>query len=105
MKIIKLDKRFRAKRYQGHTTAIVYNRWCMEAQRVEDYLRNNYDSRGGYASTFSKAKWWGYFEKRKCPVNERKYYITFEDESLVSAMMLADVLKDNMEDPPGYWGG
>lgn len=95
MKIVKLDKRFRAKRLQGHTTGIIYNRWCKEAMMVESYLRGIYPGTGGYPSTRQRADWWAYFEHKSGKANDKKYYITFRDENLVSLMILVGVLQDN----------
>ena len=85
MKIIKLNRRYKAFKEEGHTVGLRFDSWCNEAGPYEKYLTKLYGSQYAY----NNIQWRCGFGSRSGRNNPRPYFITLRDEKVLTAMLLA----------------
>jgi len=85
MKIIKLNRRYKAFKDQGHTVGLRFDSWSAEAGPYEKYLTKLYGSQYAYNNN----EWCGTFGSRPSRNEPRPYFITMRDEKVLTAMLLA----------------
>jgi hypothetical protein len=85
MKIIKLNRRYKAFKEQGHTVGLRFYSWCNEAGPYEKYLTKMYGSQYAY----NHNEWRCGFGSRPRRNEPRPYFITLRDEKVLTAMLLA----------------
>ena len=85
MKLIKLNRRYKAYKDYGHTYGFRFNSWNKYAGLVEramtDVLGNQYKNWNSY-------EWKGTFGSRSKVTGSKPYFITFRDESIATVVML-----------------
>jgi hypothetical protein len=85
MKIIKLNRRYKAFKEEGHTVGLRFDSWSAEAGPYEKYLTKMYGSQYAYNHNV----WRCGFGSRSGRNNPRPYFITMRDEKVLTAMLLA----------------
>jgi hypothetical protein len=90
MKLIKLNRRYRAYKEYGHTWGFRFDRWTPEhCGSIERLLESMYGSQYNGNKHGLYNHWRGTFGT-KIPFNThyRPYFITFRDESVISVVLL-----------------
>jgi len=82
MKVIKLDKRYRAFKQHGHTVGLRFEIFSSECSKIENHL---YDLTGDWG--WRMQSWTSFFLK-KPQYGVSPYLITIKDESLLTAILL-----------------
>lgn len=83
MKIIKLDRRYGQYKKYGHTVAVKFKSWQVEALHLESALRSLTDSGG----VFREGAWYGYYAKAGA-WHVRPYIVTVKDEATLTMALL-----------------
>jgi len=99
MKLIKLDRRYRAFKEYGHTYAFRFASWSREAGCVEDIMSKILGSQ--YTMTSGDVvvcfrDWRATFGTRPHVNQPRPYFISFRDESIASVVLLKMEMNDNI---------
>ena len=82
MKVVKLNRRYRQFRDNGHTIALRFDGWDEIALQYERVARNKLGGHGYYRAD----SWFSYFgDGRKGP---RPYWITFRNEQDATLVLL-----------------
>jgi len=93
MKVVKLNRRFRQYKDHGHTVALRFPNWSLDAQKVEKIA----SKRLGGSSYNREADWCGYFGHAPSGTGYREsrpYWITFRREAdLTLVLLCADLTK------------
>jgi len=99
MKLIKLNRRYKAHTEYGHTHAFRFDTWSRESARVEAImiamLGSQYTTtRGDVVARFRD--WRATFGRRPNINLPRPYMISFRDESIISVVLLKMEMNDNV---------
>ena len=86
MKIIKLNRRYKAFKELGHTVGLRFDSWCNEAGPYEKYLTKMYGSQYMHNNS---SQWKSGFGSRPNTNSPRPYFITMRDEKVLTALLLA----------------
>ena len=90
MKVVKLNRRFKQYKEHGHTVALRFNGWDMDANMYEKACRAKLTGHGWNR----EADWCGYFGHAPNRNSSRPYWITFRRESDLTLVLLsADLTK------------
>ena len=99
MKLIKLNRRYRAFKEYGHTCAFRFDTWSRESTRVENIMSTMLGSQYTTTSGDIVARfrdWRATFGTRPNINLPRPYMISFRDESIVSLVMLKMEMNDDI---------
>lgn len=91
MKIVKLNRRFKQFKENGHTVALRFNGWSIKASEVERVCSH----RLGGGSWNRQGQWCSYFGERNGRNDVRPYWITFRNESDLTLVLLSVDLTQN----------
>mgnify|MGYP003348964170 CR=1 FL=1 len=91
MKIVKLNRRFKQFKENGHTVALRFNGWSKKASAVESVCRD----RLGGGSWNREGNWCSYFGERGGRLEVRPYWITFRNEKDLTLVLLSANLTQN----------
>lgn len=83
MKVLKLNRRWRQFKENGHTMCFRFDGWDKDATAVEKALRDLTDE-GGWVRN---GQWYSYFGSMNSQ-GRKPYFITVQDENLVSMVLL-----------------
>lgn len=91
MKVVKLNRRFKQFKEQGHTVALRFpHGFTNDAQEIEKICRQRFNGHGWLRSH----SWYGYYGDRNVRTLSRPYWITFRHESDLTLVLLsADLTK------------
>lgn len=95
MKVIKLDRRFRQCKDHGHTVALRFPDWNLEAQKVEKIASKRLPlACPWYCDGDCDGDWAGYFGYALNSRSSSPYWITFRREADLTLVLLsADLTK------------
>ena len=83
MKLIKLNRRYKAYKDYGHTYGFRFDSWDKDSTVVEKILHDMLGSQYSYNNV-----WKSTFGSRPRASQSRPYFITFRDESIATVVML-----------------
>ena len=84
MKIVKLNRRFKQYKENGHTIALRFNGFTKQARDFEAVCKSRLDDAGWMPG----GNWYHYFGDRPNRNAVRPYWITFRNESDLTMIML-----------------
>ena len=85
MKLIKLNRRYKAYKDYGHTYGFRFDGWNGDSARVERMLESMLGSQYKHYNSY---QWKATFGNRSKANQSRPYFITFRDESIATMVML-----------------
>jgi hypothetical protein len=85
MKVVKLNRRFKQYKEHGHTVALRFNGWDMDANMYEKACRAKLTGHGWDR----EADWFSYFGDRNNRTLARPYWITFRNEADLTLILLS----------------
>lgn len=85
MKIVKLNRRFKQFKENGHTVALRFNGWTNQAAAIEKVCRDRFKDAGW----MPQHNWYRYFGDRNSRTDARPYWITFRNESDLTMILLS----------------
>jgi hypothetical protein len=87
MKIVKLNRRFRQFKENGHTVALRFDEHCIEAMAYERACREKLSGNGYTCSD----PWFSYFGKKRVKgyLSRRAYWITFRNKIDLTLVLLS----------------
>ena len=85
MKVVKLNRRFKQFRDNGHTVAIRFPCYNVRAGRIEKFVKQRL---GGHGYD-RQADWCGYFGAANGHSDRKTYWITFRNEADLTLVMLS----------------
>lgn len=91
MKIVKLNRRFRQFKENGHTVALRFEGWTKKATAVEKVCREKLNG-GGW---FRDHNWYSYYGARNGRSDTRPYWISFRNEAELTLVLLSADLTKN----------
>ena len=92
MKVVKLNRRYKAFKNYGHTYAFRFDVWSRESGLVEDIMSTMLGSQ--YTGNFHN--WRATFSERPQSNMPRPYFISFRDESIISLVLLKMEMNDDI---------
>jgi hypothetical protein len=91
MKVVKLNRRFKQFKENGHTVALRFPNWSKQAIAVEDHTCKKLGG-GGWSRTDS---WFSYFGASNGHSDRKTFWITFRNEADLTLVMLSLDLTKN----------
>ena len=91
MKVVKLNRRFKQFRENGHVVALRFSHWSKEASAIERIV----EQRLGGTGWNRGADWCSYFAKSNGHSDRRTYWITFRNEADLTLVLLSASLTPN----------
>lgn len=91
MKVVKLNRRFRQFRENGHTYALRFSSYTEKAASMEHLVKQ----RLGGSGWNRQADWCSYFGKSNGHSDRKTYWITFRRESDLTLVLLSADLTKN----------
>jgi hypothetical protein len=85
MKVVKLNRRFRQFRENGHTVAIRFPHYSPKVSNLEKFVRHRL---GGHGYD-RQADWCGYFGAANGHSDRKTYWITFRNEADLTLVLLS----------------
>jgi len=85
MKIVKLNRRFKQFKNNGHTVALRFNGWCPEASAIEKICKERLTGYGW----LPEHDWYHYYGDRPSRNDVRPYWITFRNETDLTLVLLS----------------
>jgi len=84
MKIVKLNRRFKQFRKNGHTVALRFDGWDAKVIEIESVCRARLGS--GWRSVDN---WYSYYGARSARFSSRPFWITFRNETDLTLVLLS----------------
>lgn len=91
MKVIKLNRRWKQFKEQGHVVAFKFNGWEKKVKVVQEKLKEITQS-SGWSET---GEWYSYYGARPGRDSIRPYFITMRSEQVATMVLLS--MKDTNE--------
>ena len=90
MKLVKLNRRYKAFKDYGHIYAFRFTEWDRKADRVEKMFSDAYGSQYAWSSRADSnfRNWRASFGNRSPRSRIRPYWISFKDESMATLVLL-----------------
>lgn len=85
MKIVKLNRRFKQYKENGHTVALRFDGWNPNAQAIEKVCKDRFEDAGW----LPHHSWHRYFGSRPNSNAVRPYWITFRNEMDLTLVLLS----------------
>jgi len=90
MKIVKLNRRYKQFKNNGHTVALRFNGWNPTAAAIEKICKERLTGYGW----LPEHDWYHYYGDRNSRTDVRPYWITFRNEADLTLVLLsADLTK------------
>ena len=91
MKVVKLNRKFKQFRENGHVVALRFPHWSSQVSAVERMV----EQRLGGTGWNRGADWCSYFGKSNGPSARKTYWITFRNEADLTLVLLSVDLTKN----------
>ena len=90
MKLVKLNRRYKAFKDYGHVYAFRFAEWGIKADKVEKMFKDAYGSQYARSSRVDSnfRNWRASFGNRNPRNRVRPYWISFKDESMATLVLL-----------------